>query len=339
MAGNYAVFRWLFSVHWRPVAWALNRLRPYPVMLEVEVTTACNLRCTMCERTYWDEPARHLSYEAFIRILDQFPGLRWIDITGIGEGLCHPRYLDMVREIKRRGIFLELYDPFVLWTPAVTDRMLDCGLNRIQPSVDAATKETYEKIRVGATWDVMLNNLRYLFREKERRGVRLPVVHFHYIVQRDNIHEMPAFVALVRSLAGRQRVGVQFTEILHAFPEIRALQTSITPERVAEVEEMGRAKGVEVWWNRNVATRPKADMRRCSLWLMPFIFGDGTVVPCCGLNESNARNRQWATGLGNIKEQPFGEIWEGERYQRMRRELRQGRVPAPCRGCPVFEAQ
>src|SRR3990167_9529135 len=48
MAAKYAAFRWQFSVHSRPVSWLINRLHPYPTMLEVEISTACDLRCTMC---------------------------------------------------------------------------------------------------------------------------------------------------------------------------------------------------------------------------------------------------------------------------------------------------
>jgi hypothetical protein len=68
-------------------------LGPYPKQLEVEVTTACNLRCTICEHTYWTEKPRHMTFEQFKHVVDQFPGLRWIGMTGIGSGFLNPDYL------------------------------------------------------------------------------------------------------------------------------------------------------------------------------------------------------------------------------------------------------
>lgn len=341
MAAKYAVFRALFSVHNRPVAWALNRLHPYPILLEVEISTACDLRCTMCENPVrtWGAKKQLMAYEDLVRVLDEFPNLIWIDITGIGEGLVHPRFLDMVGEIKRRGLYLELFDPFHRWTPSVTDFMLDVGLNRIQPSVDGATTRTYEAIRIGAEFRVVCDNLRYLFREKARRKSPLPIVDFHYIVQESNEHEMVAFVDLVRDLASGQRVGIQFTEILREFPGIQAKKVPITEQRMAEVFARARQEGVQVWFNRNSEGRHKADMRQCNAWYMPFIFVDGTVVPCCAQNEIGDRPWQVARSMGNVFQRPFREIWKGKQYSGLRRKMRQGETPDYCEGCPVFVAR
>lgn len=341
MAAKYAAFRYLFSVHSRPLSWALNHLHPYPILLEVEISTACDLRCTMCENPVraWGAKKELMTYEKLVEILDQFPRLVWIDITGIGEGLVHPRFLDMVGEIKRRGLYLELFDPFHRWMPDVTDFMLDVGLNRIQPSVDGATKKTYEAIRVGAEFGVVCNNLSYLFREKARRKSLLPIVDFHYIVQEANEHEMVLFVDSAADLAEGQRVGIQFTEILREFPGIQAKKVPITQERMRQV--IGRAKwrGVQVWFNRNAEGRPKADMRQCNAWHMPFIFVDGTVVPCCAQNERGDRPWQVARSMGNIFQQSFRQIWKDKPYADLRRLMRQGKTPAYCDGCPVFKAR
>ena len=343
MALKYAIFRYLFSVHSRPVAWLLNRLHPYvrPILLEVEISTACDLRCTMCENPLqtWGQPKQLMSYEDLVRILNQFPNLIWIDITGIGEGLVHPRFLDMVGEIKRRDLYLELFDPFHRWDKRVTDFMLDAGLNRIQPSVDGATKETYESIRVGAEFETVCKNLRYLFDEKERWNMALPIVDFHYIVQESNEHEMVDFVRLVRDIAGRQRVGIQFTEILREFPGIQAKKVPITEERMAEVREVARLNDVQVWFNRNSEGRAKADMKQCNAWYMPFVFVDGTVVPCCAQNERGDRPWQRDRAMGNLLTDGFRKVWTDGPYTTLRKLIRRGHTPPYCEECPVFKAK
>jgi len=51
------------------------RKRPQPKYLEIETTTACNLKCTMCEHTYWCEKDQNMTYDQFLHIIDQFLNL------------------------------------------------------------------------------------------------------------------------------------------------------------------------------------------------------------------------------------------------------------------------
>ena len=64
-----------------PVEMNFPQLTPYPYMIEVEITTRCHLRCTICEHTYWtseEYKKQDLSFEQFKYILDQFPKLKYI---------------------------------------------------------------------------------------------------------------------------------------------------------------------------------------------------------------------------------------------------------------------
>jgi len=342
MAANYFAFRGLFKVHSRPLSWLISKWAPFPLMVEVEVSTACNLRCRHCEigsEIDWGQPPKLMPYDSFLRILDQFPLLVFVDLTGIGEPILNPRFLDMVKEVKRRGIWIEGFDHFGLWDEKVTDFMLDVKFNRIQPSVDGATKETYEFIRERADFDVVCKNLRYLFQQKKERGCHLPTVDFHFIVMDHNEHELVQFVRLVRELAGDQRVGLQFTEVLREFPGIRAKKVPITERHMAEVRAEAKRQRIQVWFNRNSEGRPKADMRQCSAYLMPFTFISGDVVPCCAQNEAGNRPLQIQRAMGNIFQQSFRDIWKGGPYTELRRKMRRGETPDYCEECPVFKAK
>ena len=337
MAYNYAVFRAFYGVHSKPIAWLLNRYAPYPPYVEVEITTACDLRCTMCEHTYWSEPSVMMPYERLVHILDQFPKLRWADFTGIGESFLHPRYLDMVREVKRRGVYYELYDAMHRVTPDVSEELVRIGVNRIQPSIDGCTKETYEKIRVRAKWEEVYANLEGLHWAKHDLKKRLPEVCYHFIVQKHNASEMAAYVRMVRYLAFKQPVTVQFTELLNEYPEIQGQKYNVPDDQRAAVNELGRMHKVNIRWNRRMG-REKTPAQQCTLWHQPFIFVDGSVIRCCTSNEHNARDRQRANALGNIFDTPFRDIWNGEKYRTLRKNLGQGVLDEGCTSCPSFGA-
>ncbi|MBI5553658.1 MAG: SPASM domain-containing protein [Candidatus Diapherotrites archaeon] len=106
-------------------------LQPHyvPTALQVEVTTACNLKCTMCEHTYMQNVGGNL---------------------GIGEALLNRSFLEMVEYAKQKGIYAWFSDNMTLLTEEIANRVLDAGVDLIVLSLDGATPETFEKIRVGA---------------------------------------------------------------------------------------------------------------------------------------------------------------------------------------------
>ena len=72
-AWNLIHFNLFFGTKNPLVLKLLYWLEPYPSYLEIETTTRCNLKCIMCEHTYWKEQNRDMTFEQFKYIVDQFP--------------------------------------------------------------------------------------------------------------------------------------------------------------------------------------------------------------------------------------------------------------------------
>ncbi len=87
---------------------------PYHSSIEIEVSTKCNLRCIMCEHTYWKEPPQDMSFQQVKSIVDQFPKLRWIAFTGIEEIFLNKDLMRMCGYLKNKWpwIHTELFDTF-----------------------------------------------------------------------------------------------------------------------------------------------------------------------------------------------------------------------------------
>ena len=75
--------------------------------------------------------------------------------------------------------------------------------------------------------------------------------------------------------------------------------------------------------------RPWAGCQRP--WTLSYVTANGNVLPCC-ISPWVARDYEGLV-LGNAFTAPFDEIWNGERYQRFRREFESETPPDPCRGC------
>ena len=92
--------------------------------LYIEVTTGCNLQCSTCIRNVWSDPIAPMQWDTFERILESLPGLpdlQRVIFTSFGEPLTHPRILDMIEAIRKRGLAVSLGSNGLLLTPKVSE--------------------------------------------------------------------------------------------------------------------------------------------------------------------------------------------------------------------------
>ena len=308
---------------------------PYPRYIEVEVTTRCNLKCLMCEHTYWNEPNKDMSFDEFKYIVDQFPNLVWIGLTGIGESFVNKDFLQMIEYVKSKNITVELYDTFYFINRNTSVILINLGIDKILISLDAATKETYEKIRVGSNFDRVINNVNGLFAQKRIYKSDFPEISFHYIIIKPNIDEVLPYIDLVYSISGTTS-PIQFSQSLHNYKEINDLFIEVPEELISIAELKAKTLGIKIIWSLDVP-KIKSPMNECVEWNMPFIFVNGDVIPCCASNESGNRENQKKLKLGNIFETSFKEIWNGELYQELRNGLLNKQIPKQCINCCIYD--
>ena len=332
---NYIHFRTFWGTKNTFLIKLLHWLTPYPSYIEIEVTTRCNMKCTMCEHTYWNEPAKDMSFEEFRGIVDQFPRLKWIGLTGIGQNFLNKDFLRILEYVKAKAVYVELYNTFYFVDKKISEALIRMGIDRILVSLDGATKGTYERIRIGSNFEQVIKNIKHFIWLKEKMDAPFPQLDFHYIVTKANVHEIPQYIELIHSL-GSKDSKIQFTIMLHEFDEIKDLFIEIPEEIIQRAERKAKDLGIQLIWNADVP-KAKPPLSQCTEWIMPFIFVTGHVIPCCAGNEANRRAFQKKTSLGNVFEKPFKKIWYGEKYRKFRHMIRRGAVPVQCENCPLYK--
>jgi pyrroloquinoline quinone biosynthesis protein E len=292
----------------------------------------------MCEHTYWNEPNKDMSFEEFKSIIDQFPRLKWIGLTGIGESFINKDFMKMLRYVKSKDIIVELYDNFYFINGEIANELIEIEIDKIFASIDAATKETYEKIRVGSNFERVINNVSNMFKLKKQKNSYYPEIAFHYIINKYNIQEIPKYIELVHLITQGECVTIQFTRMLHEFEEVKNLFVEVPVEIIQVAEDEAKKLGIRLVWNMDVP-RIKPPISTCIEWSMPFIFVTGHVIPCCSGNEAGRRDFQKKTALGNVFKRSFKEIWYSEKYKNFRKMLRKGEVPLQCQNCCLYDVK
>ncbi|MCP3961788.1 MAG: hypothetical protein GY719_28430 [bacterium] len=130
---------------------------------------------------------------------DHFPRAHRVALACAAEPMIHPNFRDIL-EIAGRYRVPDLWFPTNL-LPLVertAEALVDHGVTTVAASIDGVTRETYEKIRIGARWDRLISRLELLGETKKRRGSKRPTLRIIFTWMKSNRHELrglPAFAA------------------------------------------------------------------------------------------------------------------------------------------------
>jgi len=333
-----------FTLKQRPL-----KFIPYPTTIEVEpTTTSCPIRCRICENPWFPQKVRHqMSFKEFKLIVDQFPTLKWIGLTGIGEAWTNPNFPDMLKYSKeKKKSFIEIYDNFYFLNEERI-KFLIKYVDRVWISIDGCTKDTYEKIRLKSNFEKVVENLTNFFAMKKELKTKKPKIDFHFTINSLNLKEVPDFVDWVPTFnIPTNEFLILFTKILHPFEQVKDIFLKEVPlEVIAETEKRAKAHNIWVQWAGDIPTKEaqhawkkeKLDIKQCYAWLQPYFFSTGEVMPCCAQNEFGKREWQIENSMGNIFEtKDFKKIWFGKEYTQLKRMIRSNFTPSYCEGCPIY---
>ena len=306
-----------------------------PIKLDIENVSRCNFRCTMCQVSDWGptyQRAEDLSLEDFKRILDEQYGLIEIMLQGIGEPLLgRDKFFEMVRYARSKDIWVRTAsNGSLLHFNGNYKKLIDSGINEVLISIDGATKQTFEKIRRGSKFELVVNNCKLLNNYCDHLGVLR--TRMATVLQKENVGEFLAFVDLAHEM-GFPRVtfdrhlGMWGQEKWANINQKVSVEDQISLEAAQEAIERGRSLGVEVtFWNSNRNYSARSPDRLCP-WPFErsYISSDMRVVPCCVMGTPEVID------LGDAHR--LEEVWQGDTYKEFRRAHLEGRIPEPCQWC------
>ena len=155
----------------------LTRNVPCPERLNIELTTGCNLKCVMCRgrNNYVKENKldKFLKVEDFIRIINgtDLNRLKVINFAGSAEPLLNPYILPILTLCRENGIIVEFITNGMLLTSQISRQILGCA-SEIHISFGGSTKQTFESIRQGASFELVYENIQTLKELKKSKAIK-----------------------------------------------------------------------------------------------------------------------------------------------------------------------
>lgn len=316
-----------------------------PFDVTINTSTGCNLSCPYCEVGKGDllRPAGLMSQQHHDSIM--MPLLDTLFIAryfGTGESLLNPRLPEMVGLSRHAGVYSVISTNLSLkLNDAYIDRLIDSGLTLLSVACDGASRDTYEKYRIGGDFDLVMSNMRRFIARKQERGLQYPLIEWRFLVFSHNEHE----VAQARDMA--RDIGVDILDFYFG----------VTP-KAEERQVNGVAKAINRQLNpatsgpaidaalrrkdtpfRNLPNSSAASgspllshqpAGKCDwLYFATYLYPKGEVAPCChpGAPEQDMGITQ--VGMDNV--------WNNDAYQNARAYMKDNTQTcnALCVACPM----
>ena len=180
-----------------------QKLNKYPNDIVVETASVCNLNCTICRSVKADlgRKKRFMSLALFKKIVDDIaPICNTVGVSYCGEPLLNKDIFTMIRYASDKGMCVSMLTNGVLLNAEARKGLLDSSLNFMAISMDGASKHTYESIRIGASFETLVENIRLFVKERNDKRLPYPSIDLQMVVTQKNIHEVDAFEKLARDL-------------------------------------------------------------------------------------------------------------------------------------------
>ena len=311
----------------------------------MDITTRCNIRCRMCyfsfDRYFFGKPVYFPPAEFERLAADVFPHVRALTLSLGSEPLTSPHFGSFLALAAASGVpDVSFYTNGLLMGPKVIDAILASTVTHITISVDGASRETYESIRVGGNFATLLANVRALAAALAAAGRGLPVLRFGVVMMRANAHEWADIVSLAAEC------GVEEVSLFHMVAyeglgmEAESLVHDQARSNVALRAALERAAATGV----RVVSHPgffaeatdTADAPSASPFLptpycrYPFFHvsmnSGGHVLPCPFSHGEAPYGTVSAT-------ESLIDIWLGPKFEALRRRILDHDPPPMCRRC------
>jgi MoaA/NifB/PqqE/SkfB family radical SAM enzyme len=301
--------------------------------IQVEATSECFLRCTMCPRSAYIKKwySGAMPFSTFKKISKYFPLAGHVHLQGWGEPLLHDRIYDMMKIAKEAGCSVGFTTNGMLLVERACRKIVDIGVDIIGISIAGATSKVHKSVRVNSCFSRLIGNINTLGRIKRETGSQKPKVVLSFLMTSTNIHELPKAVELAREHEVDEFVATNLD-----YPSTKTHETlkvfscgEINQRYAALIE---KSKGLSKSMGLSFRAYPlqTEEVIMCELNPVSYVYisHDGLVAPCVYLNQTRSgrfprlfcgsRSMVKRTTFGDINKEDLLDIWMKPEYRAFR---------------------
>ena len=298
------------------LAFGFSKVLGYPYNLIIEPTNFCNLNCPICPTGGGSSKRQkgYLSLENYKKIMGELKDyLLSVYLTNYGEPLLNKDLFNMISYNKVNGVKTVIATNGHFLTKSNVKKILDSGLEDITVALDGIDQKTLVKYRKNANFKTVYNGIKHLVSERNKVHSNLKI-HLQFIVMKHNEDQIDNMREIVKKL------GVDSLYIKTLWVKEKKHIDLYLPHN--KIYRRYLIEGGNLIWKGS-------HKKGCSkLWTESVINWNGNVVPCCYDFYENL-------AMGNVFENSFMNIWNGEKYIQLRKNVLNSKYSLLiCKDCP-----
>lgn len=283
-----------------------SRVPPVPLQLNIETHNYCNSKCIMCGYPKMTRRKGFMNDTLFEKIVRDAAanGVKRISLHSYNEPFIDKKIFEKARFIKGLGMNLFTVTNGSLLTEDLCEQIVDVGFDDICISMEGITADTYESIRVGLSFNTVVQNVKNLVHIRNAKKSNVPKISLNFVLLKTNQKEVDEFVRMWKGI-------VDFIDINTGSNFYNLNQAS--KEVLLPPNAHGNTIPCRFLW-----------------WLMP-IFYDGTVVICCTDHDGKCI-------VGNLNQESIIDVWRGSALRKIRNFHINGMRKKVdfCKECPIY---
>ena len=250
----------------------LSETPPIPRQIQIETTNVCNHRCGFCAYTEMVRKHAVMDPALFKRLVTEAYelGAREIGLFAGAEPLTCKSLEDYIVHCRTVGYeYMYISTNGALGDEARFKSLLDAGLSSIKFSINAGTRETYQRVHGRDEFDKVIKNLRFVS-EYRREVATFKYLGLSFVGMPDTAHEYAA----IRELAGPLVDEVLYYEANNQSGQKAELppppfDTCVLPFNKLHISVEGYIKACCNDYDNYLAIEDLKDMSLRDAWLSP----------------------------------------------------------------------
>ncbi|MFH0876448.1 MAG: radical SAM protein [archaeon] len=302
-----------------------------PLRLQVELSGKCNLACEMCPHSYLDKKNKtsgFISFETYKKLFEQINPLL-VDFTGQGEAMLNPEIYKIADYTNKKGVRFGFNSNFTLLGKENFYRLYKTGICYLGLSLDSINKKTYEKIRIGASFDKVISNFKAALKIDVRKILTIGTV-----ITDLNIDELEDIILYCRKnfpgvpfvFSPPLSYGLEVMESYFKEKEIFTAKKRYFISKISKVKQLAsklnlKDTAVSLADSRDYFSSDRT-LNTDKACYMPYLnlmaFSNGNVYPCCYMPFNK-------NPFGNVFYENFSDIWNNKKFFAFRKALKANR--------------
>lgn len=272
----------------KKISSVINQYQKVPFSLRIENTNVCNGKCFMCPYPTMKRKKGTMSKKLYKKIIDEAKQLKieYINLHNFGEPLADKDFVWRIKYAKSQGIKrISTNTNGTLLNKKLSQNIIKANLDEIYISVDAATKKTYQKIRIGLNYDLVQKNIKELISLRKKFKANKPKIILDFLEFNLNQAETNKFINKWKNLVDKVCIS--------------------------QIHDWSNKKKIDL--KNPINNYVDFSQAPCRLPFTEMLINwDGTVSLCCQDIEGEVL-------LGDINKDSIFSVWQNQKYQNIRK--------------------